>query len=650
MPVLEKLFMDITAEVVKSDRLKWYLVIFRIMALLIGLMLTGGNTPGVFVSWLPISSLFGGSVAENPQPLYMVTFLLIAYNLIAAFWGFKLSESRAQSIMLVIADSVAGFFTCMCLGSCYLLLGLVLPVLEASFLLGSRQFFIALAILGLFFIVILAGELVVIYGKPALAGGEETEAAVTYHDLLKRLFFQCFQLSLSAAVLFFWSFKVMLHQEEEMVQFQQTVAEEKQLIIEDAQHDKITIQGLSNALTEKEVETEKMRRKLLEVQEELDKNYRQYQDQRNQNLAQSELFKEKERELALVTDKRIKKVEADMAELQRKQLRAQQMVEISMDLNKSLNPQETYVSIVEYVLNLIPVQTCILFMLETVNNHTEIFAEMVYSPYSDFFRNFSVRMGEGIPGWVAEYQKPIKIDDGSITLDGKEINTLLNYEKSALAVPILYEEEILGVLYLGRQEKTGFTAENMELLTQYAGMAAITLQNSQLFQRTVSSGLFDDITAIYNSIYFNERFGEETKRSQRYKTNLSLLLMEVDNFAGITSEYGSDWGDSILREVAEVVKEHTRETDVAARIQAGQFAIILLQSDKNNAIAIAERIRAAFEMRNVSRMRRARISALLSVGVANFPADAQNKDDLISSVEQSLEKSKSRGGNNVCYS
>ena len=109
--------------------------------------------------------------------------------------------------------------------------------------------------------------------------------------------------------------------------------------------------------------------------------------------------------------------------------------------------------------------------------------------------------------------------------------------------------------------------------------------------------MFDDLTGFYNALYFNERFAEEVRRCRRYKIELSLALIEIDNFAEFNDEFGSSWADDVLQETSDVIREHARETDIVARIQAGQYVMVLVHTDKRNAYIMGEKIRTAFEMK-----------------------------------------------------
>lgn len=634
--------MDASEVFVKSEKLRNFLTGFRFIALLLALIVTGFNNPeestAVLKNVLP-------SIVNNKMALQVITTLmLLAYHFLAGIFFLKYHSNKTNITLLLVLDCIAGLICCACFGSSYLLLAIAIPVLESAF--GDLPWPIILTITGVLYIIIVAVEFVGIMGL-TFPTDDPNAGKMLIKDAKRAYLSQSLVFMVSFIISSVWAYLVSLQLEAEKVYLYQQAQEEKNAIIEDTLHDKETIQGLSNALISKDLDIEKYRNRVAETQEELEKHYKKYHDQKNQSIAQSELFREKENELNQLFEKRTLKMEQDVLEYKKQSDKSKELLGISVELNKSLNLQEAYVSVIEHMLKLIPVQTCIIFMLDTVEGHTELFAEMVYSPYSDFFRNFSVRIGEGLPGLVAERQKTMIVDGGGISFEGKDYQTLLTYEKSALVVPILYEEEILGVFYLGKQENYGFTADMAEIANSFAVVAAVTLQNAQLFQKTISGGMYDDITGLYNSIYFNERFSEEIKRSKRYKHDLSILLLDIDNFVPLNNDLGTAWGDDVLREAAEVIRAHTRETDVAARTQAGQFVVILLQSDKNNAGLIAERIRTAFEMRNMARMRRSRGTTTISAGVSNYPIDASSRDELIASVEKALTTAKANGGNNT---
>ncbi len=620
----------------KSPKLKAFLVGFRVIALLLGLFLTSFNDPDAFK---PVVEVRNSRMAG-----IVFTLVLLGFHVVAGMWTLKFHSSMQHMKPLVIIDALFGLVVLCFLGSPYAFVAIALPACEARCYAGKTWSLFVFGLCGIIFACMLIGEFPRTMNIPQPDGMSDEVFArmIAYKkDLLgSNLLYYVF---LIPSVL--WAFYAAVEMDREKIEVYLNEQNEKKIIIETSKSDKETIQGLSNALIDKEQSLEAAKERMRVLQEEADKNYRKYHEQKNQAAAQTESFRNKENEMTTSFDSRLKKIQLDNAELAAQLKRSDSLVKIAVDLNKSLNLQESYVSVIERLIKLVPVQTCILFMLDTVDKRTEIFAEMVYSPYSEFFRNFSVKIGSGIVGMAAELQKTLKADSGFVSVDGRDVQGLLSYEKSSLAVPILYEEEILGVLYLGRKEEFAFTSEEVELVNSYSSIAAVPLQNAQLFQKTISGGIFDDITGLYNAVYFNERFGEEVKRGRFYKTPLSIALVDIDNFGVLSEEFGGTWAEDVLREVSDVIREEAGETCVSARIQAGQFSIVLPDCDKKGAYMAAEKIRTSFETRNMNRMRRSRASTTLSLGVATFPYDSQTKEGLVTAVEEALDNSRKSGGN-----
>lgn len=627
--------MNNTEEFVKSEKLRTFLMGFRFIALLLAIFLTFFmNKENYFTPIMPLNIVGNGKIA--------IIFVLFVYHIIASIWMMNFYTDKGKIRLLVNADVVFGMFSIAIFGSPYVFVGIVLPVLESKCFLENIWANGILGLCGVIFLVILFGEIAKINNINVAM--DDTPKTFTIKEIILNIW-QTIQICLISIVPIIWAYDVAVKIENEKNQIILKAQDAKKMIIEDTAKDKMTMQQLMNALSEKENAIEEYQNQIFRLKEEADQNYRKYNEQKNQFATQNESFRAKENELTTSFDNKLKKVQQDNAELAMNLKKAENLISVTVDLNKSLNLQEAYVSVVEHLIKLVPVQTCILFMLDTVDKRTEIFAEMVYSPYSEYFKNFSVKIGYGIVGISAEMQRIFRIDNLTIDIEGKEYRGLLDDERSALIVPISYEEELLGLFYLGREEASAFDEETTELVKSYADISAVTLQNAQLFQKTISGGMFDDLTGFYNAVYFNERFGEEINRSKRYRIELGIVLIEIDNFVQLTDEFGSNWSEDVLKEVSEVIREQVRDTDITARIQAGQFVIILLQSDRRNSYMMAEKIRASFERKNMTRMRRSRASTTISVGVSMFPQDAQDKTSLISSVENALNISKTHGGN-----
>ena len=151
----------------------------------------------------------------------------------------------------------------------------------------------------------------------------------------------------------------------------------------------------------------------------------------------------------------------------------------------------------------------------------------------------------------------------------------------------------------------------------------------------------DGLTGIKNHRAFQERLEEETSRAGRYGSPLSLLMLDVDHFKQYNDAFGHPAGDEVLKEVAGLMRECSRDTDVVARYGGEEFAVILPQTDPQGAAVIAERIRQAIE-----KAPWAGRAVTASLGVATLDP-AWTGGELIAAADRALYQSKTSGRNRV---
>jgi diguanylate cyclase (GGDEF)-like protein len=152
----------------------------------------------------------------------------------------------------------------------------------------------------------------------------------------------------------------------------------------------------------------------------------------------------------------------------------------------------------------------------------------------------------------------------------------------------------------------------------------------------------DALTGISNRYAFNQALNNEIYRSNRHNSVFSLLMLDLDHFKNINDTYGHDIGDSILKEMTEIVTSCLREEDFFSRIGGEEFMIILPQTDISSAFQIAERIRQLVESSsfNVDQ------TITLSIGVSIYHK-GENAEDVTKRADIALYKAKNSGRNIV---
>lgn len=167
------------------------------------------------------------------------------------------------------------------------------------------------------------------------------------------------------------------------------------------------------------------------------------------------------------------------------------------------------------------------------------------------------------------------------------------------------------------------------------------------FEQTTKLSRYDSLTDLLNRGSFETEVCMEISRAKRNNDDLSLIFFDLDDFKKVNDSYGHQAGDDVLSGCATIIKREKRKEDIAARYGGEELVILLPNADKTIAMKVADRVRRSIEKMLISHDDRP-ISVTVSGGVASFPVDASNKDDLIKSADRAMYRAKSFGKNTIC--
>jgi diguanylate cyclase (GGDEF)-like protein/excisionase family DNA binding protein/putative nucleotidyltransferase with HDIG domain len=191
---------------------------------------------------------------------------------------------------------------------------------------------------------------------------------------------------------------------------------------------------------------------------------------------------------------------------------------------------------------------------------------------------------------------------------------------------------------LGAVESESLRSDGRQTFAAMLQSAAVRLSRAEI------DSITDALTGLYNHRYLQERLSEELLRARELGQPLSMLFCDLDHFKGYNDANGHSAGDVVLREVAHMIEQSVRNVDVAGRYGGEEFVVLLVETGREQALAIAERIR--------ERIRAAGFSAhgtplSVSIGVAGFPEDSGRREELLDMADRAMYLAKQRGRDQV---
>ncbi|MBI5893406.1 MAG: diguanylate cyclase [Deltaproteobacteria bacterium] len=334
-------------------------------------------------------------------------------------------------------------------------------------------------------------------------------------------------------------------------------------------------------------------------------------------------------------------------ELDRRLLELYTLYHISKVLNTSFETEQLLVRIVTDIGNNLNIHRVMIMMLD------EKTQELYPASFTDFVKegglhDFRRRVGQGLYGLAAQNGMPRLIRDVDAEPNLSKEDAISPDIRSIIVAPFGVRNKILGLLCAFKNRPETFEWHDLELFTTVAEHIAVSMENVRLYQETKLQAITDGLTGLYNHRFFRANLTVEIERASRYGHKLSLIILDIDHFKNYNDAHGHPQGDELLRGVAEFLRKGIRESDFACRYGGEEFAVILPETGKDAALALAERIRKniaehPFPFRETQPMGTISVSA----GVAAFPADSKNIDDLIKKADKALYRAKDEGRNRV---
>jgi diguanylate cyclase (GGDEF)-like protein/putative nucleotidyltransferase with HDIG domain len=314
------------------------------------------------------------------------------------------------------------------------------------------------------------------------------------------------------------------------------------------------------------------------------------------------------------------------------------LYEIARTFGSSLDIEDTVSVLVNKVGHIIPFDLCAVYLFDELKGYAT--AAHVAGRHAELVRGRAAAPGEGIVGFVLANRRASYLLDPMLDFMDTELPEGTEY-RSMVAVPLVKDERLLGVLTVYATEPSRYADDHLRLLDTVARLASDALSNAMNHAQAESNALTDTLTGLPNARAMYVRFEQESARARRTGKPFQVVMLDLDSFKLVNDTFGHQTGDRVLREVGRILGAQLREYDFLARYAGDEFVAIVQDLTTEQVNELRERIEQAvskFSL-HVRGDKHARVG--ISVGSASYGVHGETLDQLLIAADEAMYSVKS---------
>ena len=335
---------------------------------------------------------------------------------------------------------------------------------------------------------------------------------------------------------------------------------------------------------------------------------------------------------------------AEQSEQLARQLDSQRrLLEINERLLSALDPSEVFQTIADSLRAVVRYDN--LSIYRTDREGRVLRPVLTRERFAEEVSRYLIPFGRGLMGWVVEHGEPVLANDALSDPRVVQIPGTPAEPEALIVVPLIFDGEVIGAMNVSRigTGEIAFSAFDFELVKLFAGQASIALRNADEHHAVSQRADTDALTGMGNHGAFQRTLATAIDAAAAAQSTVGLLMMDLDRFKAYNDTLGHPAGDRLLHAIATAIYSAARSEDRVFRYGGDEFALVLGGIDPADIGPVAERVRRA-----VARVTEgSEPTVTITVGVAMYPRDAADKNDLIAAADTALYFGKQAGEDRV---
>lgn len=309
------------------------------------------------------------------------------------------------------------------------------------------------------------------------------------------------------------------------------------------------------------------------------------------------------------------------------------LYELARVFSSSLNLEQTLSLFVQKISELIPFDTCAVYLLS--ETETVAIAKYVQGKNQEELKNRKVQVGQGATGYALKKRQPVYNVNPGLDFSFYQMEFIQEYTAMA-SLPLIANEKLVGAVSLYTSEIEAYEDEHMRLLETVSRIAADAILTSLRHAETETKALTDPMTDLPNARSLQIHFEKEVARAKRNGSSFQLLMLDLDGFKKVNDTFGHKVGDQLLKQISIVMQKQLRDYDFLARYAGDEFVAIITETDKKAVFELCLRMeKAVREFRlNVGDGKVAKVG--VSLGAASYPNNGETLDSIIIAADKAM--------------